>query len=729
MTRTSLEKLSALAGIVPAYIDQTGAQRRTTEETQRALLAALGIDASTDEAACDALERLKAEQARELLPPVRVVPREEGTAPAFCVRIPASRVHGGSWRLELEIEDGTRDVREGSWTRGMPVEVACWREVPLGYHRLRLDLTSGGHESYNEQSLIIVPRRCVLPDDLLHGRKAFGLVANLYSIRSRNDWGVGDISDLATLAEWAGSLGADFVGVNPLHALLNRRHEISPYSPISRLFRNPIYIDVLKVPELEAAPELGERLSSLEATSAIDALRETPAVRYEQVMAVKGVALDALHRVFLQRVRGTGSDRDRAYDQYLARTGPALTRFAIWMTIAGERRGTRVGARQRRAGEGGSDWRTWPAELRDPESRAVAEFAERHAQGVDYHRWLQFELDRQLAEAAHRASDAGMRIGLYQDLAIGTSGAGADAWAFPELFVRGASIGAPPDPYAAAGQNWGLPPIAPRALCRQGYRYFIEVLRSGFRNAGALRIDHVMGLFRLFWIPNGMPGSKGAYVRYPAEDLLGIVALESVRHGSIVVGEDLGTVPKEVPRALQRWGILSSKVLYFERTRGGRFKPARKYPSLALATANTHDTATLAAFWDERDIDIRSAVGLLPDEQSVERARRERDAERTALLERLAREMILPRASGLRSLVELRAAVHAFLCRTPAQLVGLSLDDLAGEIDPVNVPGVGPDKYPSWTRKMRDPLEVIVSSDEVRNTLRCDGRGAGGGGA
>lgn len=719
-SRSALDRLADHAGIVPEYLDQTGRERRrTSDATKRALLAAMGIDASTDEAAREALSCVRAEARRELLAPVRVVTHEDGAAAQVIVRVPAAKVKTGFWQLELETEDGSRATRAGSWSGGAPLEMAGWSDLPLGYHRLRLTVSTSSSEQVSEQSLIVVPHRCVVPDELLEtrGGDAFGIVANLYTIRSRANWGVGDLSDLASLAEWAGANGADFVGVNPLHALLDRGPNVSPYSPVSRLFRNPIYIDVLRVPELDAAPGIRDRLMSIELTSAIDALRESSAVRYEQVMAVKGVALDALHRTFQQCVHGTGSDRDRAYVDYLTRGGTALTRFARWMTIAEEQ--ARRGGGDVRA----MNWRTWPAELRDPASAAVHAFAQQHAVRVDYHCWLQFELDRQLADAARRSHDAGMRIGLYQDLAIGTSPAGADTWASPDLFVNGVSVGAPPDPYAAEGQNWGLPPIDPRALRRQGYQYIIDLLRSGFRHAGALRIDHVMGLFRLFWIPDGMPDAAGAYVRYPADELLGIVALESVRNRALVVGEDLGTVPKEVPRALRRRGILSSKVLYFERLAHGGFKPARKYSRLSLATANTHDMAPLAGFWDERDIDIRAAVGMLPDTDAVAEARDERERDRIALLERLAREKILPRSPhGVRSPAELRAAVHAFLCRTPAQLVGLSLDDLVGEVDPVNVPGVGPDKYPSWTRKMRESLEVIMASTEVDETLRCDGR-------
>jgi 4-alpha-glucanotransferase len=296
--------------------------------------------------------------------------------------------------------------------------------------------------------------------------------------------------------------------VNPLHALANTGSDISPYSPVSRLFRNPLYLDVEAVPELREAPEVAARIDHAELQAELEVLREDPFVQYEQVMALKMPVLEELHRAFTQKGR---PDRVRAYEEFVHEQEPELTRFATWMAIA-EHLGI-------------WNWREWPAELRDSASEAVRRFQQENATRVDLHRWIQFEVDRQLGAVAETARQRGLHIGLYQDLAIGTSPNGADTWAMPELFIERASIGAPPDPYSASGQNWGLPPIDPRALRRDRYRYFVRLVRSGFRHAGALRIDHVMGLFRLFWIPEGKTGREGAYVRYPAEDLLGILAL------------------------------------------------------------------------------------------------------------------------------------------------------------------------------------------------------------
>jgi 4-alpha-glucanotransferase len=415
-----------------------------------------------------------------------------------------------------------------------------------------------------------------------------------------------------------------------------------------------------------------------------------------------------LHRAFGALHRGRGTPRDRAYQEYRAREGEPLLDFATFCALE-----------ESQVGSDGlhAPWPTWPASLRHPRSVAVSAFRAKHAEQVEFHAWVQFELDRQLALAAGAAREAGMELGVYQDLAIGLAPDAADPWCFPGLFAPGVSVGAPPDDYAPRGQDWGLPPLDPIRLRADRYRYYVRLLRAAFAHAGALRIDHVMGLFRLFWIPEGGPTAAGAYVRYPADDLLGILALESRRAHALVVGEDLGTVPDEIPRALESWGILSSRVLLFEREPGGAFRPAASYTPRAMVTANTHDLPTLAAFSDASDLTLRRRLGLLADGDALAVARAEQHADRVALEERLRAEGLLAAGVGEPDFSELRAAVDAFLCRTPAVLAGLSLDDLAGEREPVNVPGVPLEQFPSWSRRMRRSLEELAQEPAVGETL------------
>jgi 4-alpha-glucanotransferase len=357
-----------------------------------------------------------------------------------------------------------------------------------------------------------------------------------------------------------------------------------------------------------------------------------------------------------------------------------------------------------------ADWRRWPAAMHDPRSPAVRVFAEGNHSEVDFHRWTQFELDAQLAGIAALARSRGMRIGIYQDLATGTSPGGSDTWTHPELFVRGASIGAPPDPYSVVGQNWGLPPLDPHAMARDRMRHWIRLVRHNLAHAGALRIDHVMGLFRSYWIPEGASGKEGAYVRMPWREMLGVLALESTRSDALIVGEDLGTVPPEVPRAMRRWGILSTKVLYFEQDARG-FRRATAYPAESIASANTHDLPPIAGYVAGGDVERRASVGAYGSERATRLARRTRTRE----LASLSRLLRLPRDASVRDVI---AAVHGFLGATRARLIALSLDDLMEETLPVNVPGFRADQYPSWRRKTRMTVEALAANPAVDDLAR-----------
>ncbi|MEX2153645.1 MAG: 4-alpha-glucanotransferase [Gemmatimonadaceae bacterium] len=702
MTRPRLRELAERLGIISEYVDQTGRSvRRTSDGTRESLLAVMGFDTPTEDAARGWLSELDHEEREAVVAPVRVVQRDDPSANRVRVRLPDG-IASADVELTLREESGHVWQARKHVRRAATLELPT--PLPYGYHALTAQVQWRGGARSAEQSLIVVPASCVTPAMLLDRRTVVGIVANLYSVRREHDWGIGDFGTLTQLVEWAAGRGVAFVGVNPLHALVNRGMDISPYSPVSRLFRNTIYVDVDSVAELEHSETAKAILNSPATRATLRELSATTLVDYDGVIELKGRILTELHRTF--RARGGVGGRTREYEDFVRLRDPELTRFATWMTIAED--------------SGVPDWRQWPAAMREPDSEAVRAFQSAHAERIDFHRWVQFEAQQQLAAVALRGRVLGMRIGVYQDLAIGSSGGGSDTWSYPDLFLSGAAIGAPPDPYSATGQNWGLPPMSPRGLRMQRYRYWIELLRRTLEHSGALRIDHVMGLFRAFWIPDGGTGKDGAYVRFPSDDLLGILALESVRHNALVVGEDLGTIPKEVPPALKRRGILSSKVLYFERDRQG-FKPAARYPALALATANTHDMPTLAGFWKERDIELRAQVGLLRTPAEVLRAKRERAAEKQALL-RLLRLPSPPHYEERQFPRKLTVAAHEFLCSTPSALVGESLDDLLGEVDPVNVPGVGPDKYPSWRRKTRMTMEEISWSFSVDDAVRCADR-------
>ena len=727
--RPILDALADRMGILPVYAGLDGLEHRPSKRTCRALLTAMGIDVSTEAAAARSLEESRDAERESLLPPVRVVDqraterlsviqpsgKHAGNEPtAWTLAVIGPRAQHGElidWEVEVTEEDGQRHhARSGAWGWESGISVRFPRPLPLGYHALSLTARRrDGRRFEGTQSLIVTPGRCSTQALGRGQRRFYGLLTQLYTVRSKRNWGIGDLGDLKKLVGWSARIGAAFVGLNPLHALANRDGEISPYSPVSRLYRNVAYIDIMAVPELTWVPAATKHIRSPALKRELGALHENRHVDYERVMDCKRPVLEILHRGFAARHRGQPTPRGRAYRRYLATEGQALTDFATFSTIQ-----SHLEARQKR----GRDWHTWPAGYRDPRSATVREFASRHAEEINFHRYLQFELDRQLGAACSKARSAGLTIGLYQDLAIGSSQAGSDTWAFPGLFARGVTLGAPPDPFHSRGQDWQLPPLDPRRLAADGYRYWIRLVRAAFAHAGALRIDHVMGLFRQFWVPAGRPPTEGAYVRFPASDLLGILALESVRAGALVIGEDLGTVPRGLPGELARWGILCTRVLYFARDGRGSFWPARTYPRHALVSANTHDMAPLAGYWSGHDLDLRRRSGQLRSAKALLAARGQRVRERRVLVRRLVAEGVLPKAREPSSGAELCSAVNAFLCRTPAALVGIALDDLVGEIEPVNMPGVGAERFKSWSRRLHLPLEALYTDPVVSQALQ-----------
>lgn len=704
--RPALAALSQWLGIESSFVDLNGQERQTTDTARETLAAAMGFDGSTEQLAAAALGRLSGDARERLLPTTVVRPTAPDVGAELTVHLPPGAAGDFTWDAELLQEDGERRSLGGRGHLapggdGAPLTLPS--DLPLGYHQLtiRTDGSAGRREA--EAALILTPSSCYTVQEALGQRRAFGIWANLYAVRTADNWGAGDLGDLRQLAEWAAREGAAFVGINPLHALFNRGNAVSPYSPVSRLYRNPLYLDITAIPELAHSQEARAELARADVQQELAELRSADRVDYMRVMQLKRRILQPLYQTFRDRELSQNTPRAAAYRDFLAREGSALLDFATFVALD-ESVGREMGT---------TYWREWPERYRHPHNEGVAIFRRERANDVALHCWLQFELDRQLASAANAARSGGMALGLYQDLAVGSSGGGSDAWAFEELFRTGATIGAPPDYYAPEGQDWGMPPVDPNRLAASGYRYWILLVRHALAHAGALRIDHAMGLRRLYWVAAGQPPSQGAYVRYPEEALLGILALESRRHHAVMVGEDLGTVPPGFDELLDRWGVLSSRVLYFEREHGGAFRPSRDYPPRALATVTTHDHVPLAGFWQGRDLALRHALGET-DREAYHGAERGRQTERELLATRLREEGI---AAELPDQPALVGAVHQFLGRTPSRLVGLALDDLAGQTEPVNIPGYGPDQYPVWSRRMAATLDQVESSATAQAAL------------
>ncbi|MFT7679375.1 MAG: 4-alpha-glucanotransferase, partial [Planctomycetota bacterium] len=524
----------------------------------------------------------------------------------------------------------------------------------------------------------------------LGGRRVFGVTANLYSLRGEGGLGYGDLGDLRRLQELVASWGGDFVALNPLHALRNRGEDISPYSPVSRLWRNLLYLDIEAIPEFAGCARARDLLESPQAAESVRELRAAERLDQEAVLELKLKLLRELHRSFAGRERSSGSERGRAYAQFLDDGSTALVDFATFETLATLRKE-------------GPDWRLWPESLRDPRGAAVLAFRREHSEAVDLHCWIQFELERQLEEAARAGRDAGLALGLIGDLAVGTPAHSADAWANKHLFARGVSLGAPPDAFSTEGQNWGLAPLDPNRLAEDGFSFWTRLVRASLRHAGGLRIDHAIGLQRSFWIPDGRPGSEGAYVLQPTEELLGILALEAQRSAALLIGEDLGVVPVDLGQRLASWGVLSTRVLLFERD-GPTFRAPRTYSPRAFVSATTHDLVPLAGYVDGSDLSLRGPLEG-QDEAALEHSLAGRRDD-LGHLERALDEAGVPPG-------EFAERLHRFLAPCPAALLALCLDDVAGEREPINLPGISTARHRSWSRRMTRPLESFVLDREV----------------
>ena len=693
-----LDELARGLGIAPSYRDQDGRIQVISEGTKRALVAAFGVQPDDEGAIEAALASIRSNAQPGLLPPV-VVLRE----PPF--RVPIAAPAGSKLEWKLEREDGRIDA--GALDASAPPEgLILPADLSQGYHRLTIEL-HGPVREIARSWILIAPERAYQPPEFAREKRLWGFALQLYGVRSARNWGIGDFTDLRVLMEWAGKVGAAAVGVNPLHALfLDDPGHFSPYSPSSRRFFNPLYLDVEAIDDLVASEEARTLIRSEPFVRGLAVARGAELVDYGSVARLKRSALEAIYRSFRIRAGADGASRRADFAAFRRAQGEPLQRFAIFQALR-EHRGAHASVQR--------DWRRWPPELRDPASPAVAAFAEAHEAEVGFFAYLQWQAHLQLAACAQAARAARLPIGLYLDLAVGTDAAGADAWAAPDLVANGATIGAPPDVWNRKGQNWGLPPLNSAALRAQGFRPFVELLRANMRWAGALRIDHVLGLMRLFWIPEGGTPADGAYVAYPFDELMAVVALESQRNRCLVIGEDLGTLPDGFQAAMRQAGLLSCCLLYFEREADGQFKASAAYPPEALVSPNTHDLPTLSGFWSRRDLDEKERVGAYPDPSFVAAARQERTADIEGLLAALLRERLV-RPGQRRDVVPLEAILH-FLARTPCRIAMIGLEDLVGVEEQANLPGTF-DEHPNWRRRLPKDIDEIMSDDRVLSAAR-----------
>ncbi|MFF3893396.1 4-alpha-glucanotransferase [Streptomyces sp. NPDC001812] len=684
-----LTLLAALHGVATSYSPSPDRTVAASATAVTLALAALGVDASTPEAVRDALAAGERERAERLLPPT-VVAWGPGF-PAALAALPEGT------RLLVSTEQGE--------TR------ASAARLPPGVHRVTATAPDGRTA---EAHLIVAPAALPAPP-----ARSYGLLVQLYSLLSRRSWGMGDLGDLGELAAWAGrTLGAGFVQINPLHAAVHGAPtDPSPYRPSSRRFPDPVHLRIEDVPEFAyvSGAENRDRLRALSGRAAElrEAVLEQGAlIDRDAVWEAKKAALELVSEVPL------GPGRLAAYRDFLAEQGPALEDHATWCALAEVH---------------GPDWHTWPDGLRDPRSPETRRARRELTARVDFHSRLAWLTDTQLTAAQRAACEAGMPVGIVHDLAVGVHPGGSDAWAQQDTLAAGMSAGAPPDAFNARGQDWGLPPWRPDRLATCGYAPFRALLRALFRYAGALRIDHVMGLFRLWWVPRGYPPTEGTYVRHDAEAMLAVLVLEASRAGAVVIGEDLGTVEPGVREALRERGVLGTSVLWFERDWEGdrRPLPPGAWRADCLATVTTHDLPPTAARLTGEHVELRDGLGLLTRPLAEERA--EAAADTGEWLELLARLGLLHGAGGTAGSEESEAsaeseeeariqAVHRYLLGTPARMIGVWLPDGVGDRRPQNLPGTW-DQYPNWRLPIADArgrpmaLEDLTASPRLHALL------------
>jgi 4-alpha-glucanotransferase len=707
--RAALLQLAGMIGVEARYTDALGETREVSDDTLLALIAAFGLPPDPVRA------RRELEQRQQSLPlglGTAHIVHAEDRCPGIALRLPAG-CRQLVWRCRIE----NGDVRSGH----LSVEIEPNRKafalplperLPLGYHCLEVEAGSVSART----DLIVAPEACYLPAELGPRARSWGMSCQLYGLRSDRNWGIGDFTDLAALARTAGRCTASVLGINPLHALFAAEpHHVSPYSPSSRSQLNYLYIDVTAVPGFAEDDTVRELIAGQWFGATRWAARSAALIDYGAVAACKRPVLEALFRRFQSRELGAdgtaASALGQAFRDFQQSGGLSLADFAKFEVLHEHHF---LANRQ-------FSWHSWPAPMRNPRSPEVAAFTAAHRDRVEFFQFLQWEADRQLASAARAGREAGLSIGLYRDLAVGADPNGAEAWADQELVAPGASIGAPPDALSRGGQNWGLAPVNPVVLRHQGFAPFIASLRANMRHAGILRMDHVMSLNRLYWIPSGMEAKAGAYVSYPFEELVRLVALESRRQRCAIVGEDLGTVPAGFRDTMRAANVLSYRIFVFERRTDGTFVPPAQYPPLAAASAATHDIATLKGFWLGTDIGWRRRLNLYPDRHTEETDASERSRDRRLVLEALVREGLLspvqiteflPEGEEPVYTTELGDAILASLARSRARLLLVQLEDVLAEVEQANLPGTT-DAHPNWRRRLSSTLEEIDPGTEL----------------
>ena len=715
MTQQLLQQLVEMRGIETQYVDAWGKPATIAESSKAKLLNTLGYDTSSD-------EKIQSQITQDIksvwlspLNPVQVVRNTQEIN--LAVRLPIELVNDDH-TLTVTCENG--DVLTHQFT---PVDqemttmahiddvefheyvVTLPLDLPLGYHDVAL---SADDDEFARSRLIVAPEACYTPNEIKEGKKIWGLSVQLYCVRSEKNWGIGDFSDLALLIEKAAGVGADFIGLNPIHALYPANpNACSPYGPSSRRWLNYLYIDVTAIDGYDDA-SVQAIVSSDEFKATLEHARNVEHVDYEAVAHVKLAALKAVFDVYDAKYLRKSTKQNKAFKAFVEAGGESLDMLAVYDALQ---------SHLKAEGKDSWGWPVFPQDYKDYYNPAVAKFKSANEQDVKFYLFLQWIAAQQLELASNKATDAGMTIGLYRDLAVGVSEGSAEIWGNKDLYCTGASVGAPPDILGPLGQNWGLPPMDPRKLYEQGYQPIIDLFASNMASSGSLRIDHVMALLRLWWVVKGDNAKDGGYVYYPVDDLLGILALESHRNQSLVIGEYLGTVPEEIRSKLADNGVYSYRVFFFEQAEDGGFFSPSHYPVQSMSTLTTHDMPTLIGYWHCLDLELGKEIGLYPTEEILQTLYADRHENKQAILDTLhghgsigdnvGRDV---NHTGMNR--ELNNGMQVHMAGGSSALLSLQLEDWLEMDKPVNIPGTF-DEYPNWRRKLTENIESMFDRHDI----------------
>lgn len=719
MTTSVIEKLVEIRGIESNYIDAWDKPAVVSDESKAKLLSNMGYTVDDEAKLGQELQDFIAQNWMQPLNPVQV--NRKGEAIVIAVRLPIELVND-NYALQVTLENGEILSKSIVPSDGELINVAHIDDVEIQEYILDLgeDLTIGYHEvallgsdddKIADMRLIVAPKACYKQPNIENGEKVWGLSVQLYCVRSENNWGIGDFSDLSYLIQESGRQGAQFVGLNPIHALYPANpNACSPYGPSSRRWLNFIYIDVTKLQGYED-DSVQEIVKAPEFQAALQHVRNVDHVDYEAVTQLKLKVLKAIFDVQWAKYLSKNTKVNKVFKAFIAEGGESLDMLATYDAI-------QESLAQR--GEASWGWPVFPKELSEYHNAGVAKFKKANNKNVKFYMYLQWQAALQVEAAQNKAYESGMSIGIYRDLAVGVSEGSAEIWGNRDLYVTEASVGAPPDVLGPLGQNWGLPPMDPETLYQQRYQPIIDLFSSNMQSAGALRMDHVMALLRLWWVPKGEDAKSGGYVYYPVDDLLGILALESHRHQSLVIGEDLGTVPDEIRIKLAENGMHSYRVFFFEQAKDGGFYSPHHYPEQSMSTLTTHDMPTLAGFWHCHDLELGKQLGLYPSDEVLQELYTSRHENKQQILNTLHGHLSIPEwigrhveQVGMRK--ELNHGMQYHMAKGSSALLSLQLEDWLEMDKPVNIPGTF-EEYPNWKRKLTHNLEEIFS-DYALNSL------------